>query len=107
MSPLRASLVLLGFAAIVAIVGRLPADVFAATQSALLVAAALLFVLAGASIFLAPARRLQAAIFVQERAHVAEPALSVATPEQARGAVRPVLAAVACLAVAALAAALR
>lgn len=96
----------LGLVAITLLVSSLPDATFAATQTALLVAAGALVLLAAAALFLAPARRLQRVIFMTP-AHETAGVFAVATPEEMRASLRPVLAALAALAVAGAAAALR
>lgn len=96
----------LGLVAITLLVSRLSAEVFAATQTALVLAAGVLVLLAAASLFLVPARRLQRALFLTP-ARDAAGLFGVASPQEMRAALRPVLAAVAALAVAGAAAALR
>lgn len=102
----RASLTIVGLLLATLLVARLPPDVFASTQAFLLVFAGALVLLAGASILLVPARRLQGALFLTPARD--EPGVfGVAAPDEMRATLRPILAALAALAVAGLAAALR
>lgn len=96
----------IGLVLVAVLVSRLPSAHFASAQASLLLAAGALVLLVAAATLFAPARRLQRRIFLTPYVERGG-AFAVATPEEMRGAVKPVLAAVACLLVAALSTALR
>ena len=102
---MRRVLFLLGVVAIVLLVSRLPADVFATTRAILLVAAGVLLLALALGVFLRPARRALGRFFTF---HVPEgPAFSLATEPEWRDLVRALLAALVLVAVAGLPALLR
>lgn len=101
MTPLRAALFVVGLAAIVWLVSRLPADVFLTTQAFLLIVAAASLILAATAFVFLPARKLQARLFGLS---VTEGALFGFPPErEARATLQPLLVAAVCFAVAGLA----
>lgn len=106
LTPARAMMTILGVALVVLLVSRLPDDVFAATQTALVAAAGVLVLLVAASVFLAPARRIQRALFLGD-AQDEPAAFAIATSAQMREMVKPIVVAVTALAVAGVAAVIR
>lgn len=104
MRPLALVAQLVGLALVVVLVSRLPAETFAATQTFLLVAGALLLLAVALAVALRPVRL---ALFRAFGVRHNEEGPAAAGPEEMRALVRPVLAALACLAVAGLAALLR
>lgn len=63
MKPARVLALVLGTVLIVALVARLPDDVFRATQAFLLVVAAIVLLLVAAAMLVRPARALEKAVF--------------------------------------------
>lgn len=103
----RQALFVLGLAAIIVLLSRLPADVFVTTQALLLVTAACILLLLAGAVFLAPARSLLARLFALPIEVRPAPALSMATNDEWRGLLRPLFAALVLLAAAGLPVALR
>lgn len=105
MRALRHLLFLLGLAAVILLVSRLPDDVFATTQAILLLAAGALFLLVAGGAFLTPARRALARFFAFEARD--GPAFMVANDREWRGLVKPIFSALVLVAVAGVAQVLR
>jgi hypothetical protein len=100
-TPLRGLLFLAGVLGIVLLVSRLPDDVFATTQTMLVVTAGALFLGVAAAAFLAPARRLLGKLFTFAPREDT-PTWSAANEAEWRGLARVVLAGAVCMAVAGL-----
>lgn len=106
MRRLRWLFALAGFVALLWLVSRLPDAVFGTTQTFLLVAAALILLLVAGAMFLLPARRLLASVFVLPLRREG-PVFGMPPEDELRTVFRPLVAAGVCLAVAMLAGLLR
>jgi hypothetical protein len=98
----RVLAIALGALAIAWLLTRLPADVFAATQATLFVAASVLLLLVAAAVILRPARKLERALFALPLA-ADGPLLGLPRESEMRTVFRPLLVAGVCAGVAALA----
>ncbi|HEX2022073.1 MAG TPA: hypothetical protein VHH36_05125 [Candidatus Thermoplasmatota archaeon] len=106
MSAARAMAQLLALVLIAVVLSRLPAQAFASAQATLVVASGVLLLALAAAVLLAPVRRVLARAFLTPPPREAG-AFALPQGDEARGLVRPALAALACLAAAGMAALLR
>lgn len=100
MSAWRHVAFIVGLALIVLILSRLPDDVYATTQTMLLLVSGALLLLFAAGVVLSPSRRLLGRLFGYDVA--ARAAFTTATGDELRAMLRPVFVALVCLAAAGL-----
>lgn len=106
MTPLRALVLLVGFAAVTWLLSRVPDDVFGWAQVTLLVVAGVVVLVVAAAVFLRPARLVLAQAFLTPRPSPGA-AFALADATELRALALPVTIAMACLVAAGVAAALR